>query len=274
MSRTLQRHWVAVARTGGADRRGEAAWPRHRPGAGRLMNFTEHGPIFAPHRQRIDLVLRAGLKKAGDLMAQVRGGAGNLRRAEHSNPVLWYSAGGRDMKRLRGIALGCLLAVSSAAAAAHTRLPAGRPAIWRTYDMDVDLQNLPRTYTCDQLWYVFHGILLRLGVPIASLNVLPYRCSTSPTGDMRSPHVQVSFRMPAVVQGAAVKWSELSAVRRLVLIRPGEPKKLQAGDCRLLRQIRETLLASLPVQVVHSSLRCGAGAPFSVTVRTWVAAAG
>ena len=45
---------------GGPDRRGEAAWPRYRPGAGRLMNFTEHGPIFAPHRQWIDLVLRAG----------------------------------------------------------------------------------------------------------------------------------------------------------------------------------------------------------------------
>lgn len=184
------------------------------------------------------------------------------------------------MKCLQGIALGFLLAVASAAApaattaAAHASGPAGRPAIWRTYDMDVDLQNLPRTYTCDQLWYVFHGILLRLGVPIASLNVLPYRCSTSPTGDLRSPHVQVSFRMPAVVTGAAVKWSELTAVRRLVLIRPGEPKKLRAGDCRLLRQIRETLLAALPVQVVHSRLRCGARAPFSVTVRTWVAAAG
>ena len=184
------------------------------------------------------------------------------------------------MKRLRGIALGFLLAVSLAAAAttaataAHVSPPTDRPAIWRSYDLDVDLQNLPRTYTCDQLWYVFHGILLRLGVPIASLNVLPYRCSTSPTGDLRSPHVQVSFRMPAVVKGAAVKWSQLSAGRRVVLIRPGEPKHLEAGDCRLLRQIRETLLASLPVQVVHGSLHCGAAAPFSVTVRTRVAAAG
>lgn len=26
---------------------------------------------------------------------------------------------------------------------------APRPAIWRTYDMIVDLTHLPRTYTCD-----------------------------------------------------------------------------------------------------------------------------
>jgi para-nitrobenzyl esterase len=67
MSRTLQRYWVAFARTGRPDPRGEPAWPRYQPDADRLMNFTEHGPIFEPdpYRQRIDLVLRAGLQKPG-----------------------------------------------------------------------------------------------------------------------------------------------------------------------------------------------------------------
>ncbi len=67
MSRTLQRYWVAFARTGRPDPRGEPAWPRYQPGLDRLMNFTDHGPIFAPdpYRQRIDLVLRAGLQKPG-----------------------------------------------------------------------------------------------------------------------------------------------------------------------------------------------------------------
>jgi para-nitrobenzyl esterase len=67
MSRTLQRYWVAFARTGRPDPRGEPAWPRYQPAADRLMDFTARGPIFEPdpYRQRIDLVQRAGLQKPG-----------------------------------------------------------------------------------------------------------------------------------------------------------------------------------------------------------------
>ncbi len=177
------------------------------------------------------------------------------------------------MRGWRGILLGGLLAVVPMCGWASSVQPdvAAQPAIWRTYDLVVDLDQLSRTYTCDQLWYVFHGILLRLGVPIASLNVLPYRCSRTPSGDLRSPRVQVSFRMPAVVHGAAVKWAQLSAVDRLIVIRPGEPKRLKPTDCRLLRQIRETLLASLPVHVVRGELHCASGGRFGLTVRAWVA---
>ncbi len=178
------------------------------------------------------------------------------------------------MRRLGAVLLGGLLAavpISGWAHAAHAPV-AGQPAVWRTYDLVVDLDHLPRTYTCDQLWYVFHGILLRLGVPIDTLNVLPYHCSRSPSGDLRSPHVQVSFRMPEVLHGKAVKWAELSADRRLIAIGPGEPKRLKPTDCRLLRQIRETLLESLPVKVAHSDLLCGQHRPFGLTVQVWVAA--
>lgn len=179
------------------------------------------------------------------------------------------------MRRVRDIAFVCLVALAPACAWARGAPPVkAQPAVWRAYDLIVDLDNLSRTYTCDQLWYVFHGILLRLGVPIDTLNVLPYDCSPTPSGDLRSPRVQVSFRMPAVVHGASVKWAELSAVRRVIAIRPGEPKWLEPTDCRLLRQIRETLLASLPVKVLHSDLDCGAGERFGVTVRLWVARPG
>ncbi|MGC8520866.1 MAG: carboxylesterase/lipase family protein [Steroidobacteraceae bacterium] len=67
MARTLQRYWIAFARSGRPDPAGEPAWPRYRAGAGRLMDFTEHGPVVGPdpYRQRLDLVLRAGLQKPG-----------------------------------------------------------------------------------------------------------------------------------------------------------------------------------------------------------------
>ncbi len=181
-----------------------------------------------------------------------------------------------DMRRVRGFVWACLLGVTPAlGAVAHTVRPAaaGEPAVWRTYDLIVDLDKLPRTFTCDQLWYVFRGVLLRLGVPSDSVHILPYRCSRAPSGDQRSPRVQVSFRMPSILHGTAVRWAQLRAVSRTVTVRVGEPKRLQPSDCRLLRQIRETLLASLPVQVVSSHLHCGPGKPFSVTVRDWVAAA-
>ncbi len=67
MAHTLQRYWVAFARTGRPDPRGEPAWPRYRAGADRLMNFTDHGPVVGPdpYRTRLDLLLRAGLQKPG-----------------------------------------------------------------------------------------------------------------------------------------------------------------------------------------------------------------
>ena len=67
MARTMQRYWVAFARTGHPDPAGEPRWPRYRARADRLMNFTDHGPVFEPdpYRQRLALVLRAGLQRPG-----------------------------------------------------------------------------------------------------------------------------------------------------------------------------------------------------------------
>ena len=180
------------------------------------------------------------------------------------------------MNRLRSLVLVCVLAAlpSGAWAAAAHDVGAPQPAMWRTYDMIVDLDNLPRTYTCDQLWYVFYDMLARLGTPYATLNVLPYRCSRTPSGDLRSPRVQVHFQMPSVLRGKAVKWATLRAVRRRVVIGPGKPKRLTAADCELLRQIRGTLLESLPVKIVRSTLHCAAGGRFGLTLRLWVAAPG
>lgn len=178
------------------------------------------------------------------------------------------------MRRLGGIAgaactlaLGTLWVVAGAIAGAapaesrgavsHAAAPA-QPALWRTYDMIVDLNDLPRTYTCDQLWYEFHGILLRLGAPLASLDILPYQCSPSPTGDMKSPKVQVRFQLPAIVRGAAVKWAPIKAVERTIRLAPGEPKTLESDDCRLMQQISQTLLGSIPVRVDAAHFDCSA----------------
>lgn len=147
---------------------------------------------------------------------------------------------------------------------------AGQPALWRTYDMIVNLHDLPRTYTCDQLWYEFHGILLQLGAWPYSISILPYHCSPSPSGSLRSPDVEARFQLPIFVHGAAVKWAPAKATERSVRLSPGEPKTLQSSDCQLLQQIDQTMLASIPVHVAEEHFDCSAGprraASFNVTV--------
>jgi hypothetical protein len=147
---------------------------------------------------------------------------------------------------------------------------AGRPALWRTYDIIVNLQNLPRTYTCNQLWYEFHGILLRLGAWPYSVNILPYQCSPTPSGYMRSPNVEIRFQLPIFLQ-AAVKSAPAAAVERTIRLSPGEPKTLQASDCQLLQQIDRMMLTSIDgLHVDEERFDCAAppprGASFHVTL--------
>lgn len=136
--------------------------------------------------------------------------------------------------------------------------------------MVVDLQNLPRTYTCDQLWYEFRGILLQLGAWPYSINILPYHCSPSPGGYLRSPDVEARFQLPIFLQGEAAKTPQTEAVVRTVRLAPGEPKILQASDCQLLQQISQTMLTSIEARVDEMHFDCAApsrrAADFDVTV--------
>ena len=136
--------------------------------------------------------------------------------------------------------------------------------------MIVNFQSLPRTYTCNQLWYEFQGILLRLGAWPYSMSILPYHCSPSPSGDLKSPDVEVRFQLPFFLQGVAAKAAPAQAIERTIRLSPGEPKTLQASDCQLLQQIDGTLLASIVARVDEENFHCSAGPPrsanFSVTL--------
>ncbi|HEY6516922.1 MAG TPA: hypothetical protein VIY50_12310 [Steroidobacteraceae bacterium] len=177
------------------------------------------------------------------------------------------------MKRHVGIIVvtACALGWLGAAGASSGQktAAAGRPALWRTYDMIVNLQNLPRTYTCNQLWYEFHGILLRLGAWPYSVNILPYHCSPTPGGYLRSPDVEIRFQLP-IFLSSGVKSAPAEAVERTIRLAPGEPKTLQSSDCQLLRQIEQMLLGSVEAHVDKDHFACSAPPPraanFSVTL--------
>ncbi len=154
-------------------------------------------------------------------------------------------------------ALGCV-GTPLAAGAVAKGATAGRPALWRSYDMIVNLQNLPRTYTCNQLWYEFRGILLRLGAWPYSINILPYQCSPTPSGYLRSPNVEIRFQLPIFLQ-AAVKSAPAEAIERTVRLAPGEPKTLQNSDCLLLQQIEQMMLTTIDgARVTEQHFDCSA----------------
>lgn len=185
---------------------------------------------------------------------------------------------GSTAAALCALALGGLCSATGApatgGAASGADSPA-RPALWRTYDMIVNLQDLPRTYTCDQLWYEFHGILLQLGAWPYSISILPYHCSPTPSGDLKSPDVQVGFQLPFFLTGPAAKSAPAKAVERTVRLAPGQPDTLHASDCELMQQVSQTLLASLPVRIEKEHFDCSAperrAAKFHVAVSLPVA---
>ena len=54
----------------------------------------------------------------------------------------------------------------------------GSPAQWRTYDLLIDLQQLPRSYSCTQLWYKLRDVLLDIGARRYML-IEPYACAAA-----------------------------------------------------------------------------------------------
>jgi hypothetical protein len=162
--------------------------------------------------------------------------------------------------------VGLLLALAAfGEVRAATQAPASGPAEWFNYDMLVDLQDLPRAYTCDELWYKFRAVLLAIGAA-PKVDVTPLRC------DIRSPQVQVRFSLPHVLHGKFVRYSSIRAMTSTVELRPGDPRYLAASDCSFITQVKDTMFRDLPIRVVNADLPCASSVAhpkaFSVTLET------
>ena len=161
--------------------------------------------------------------------------------------------------------LACLLLVPAAAvhaaasrAATAAAAPASpAPAAWHSYGLLIDLQGLPKTYSCDDLWYKFHDLLLALGAR-AYMTITPYHCGAPGRGEERSPSVELEFQLPQPLTGSATRYASISAVTRTLHVAPGSPRSLGAGDCELVRQLEGTLFPALPVHLTAASFDCTA----------------
>ena len=169
------------------------------------------------------------------------------------------------MKLTRPLLLALVLPLAGGVCAAADA-PSAQPAEWRTYDLLVDLQDLPRTYSCDELWYKFRDVLRQLGAR-AHMTITPYHCGYVGGGEARSPHVEVKFQLPKPLQGAATRYAQLTVVNQPVRLAPGAPRSLQPSDCEFVRQLQGTLLAGLPLHVAAADFNCSAAhASFALTL--------
>lgn len=147
----------------------------------------------------------------------------------------------------------------------------GRPATWRPYDLIVDFHDLPKRYSCDDLWYKLRDVLVATGAR-ADMKILAYRCERGlPDSAARSPKAHLQFSMPELLPSGESRWADLNANTTTVRLSPGNPASLVDSDCELMQQIKDGLLASLPPRIVSFNLPCGtlhpSHWPFNVTVQ-------
>jgi hypothetical protein len=177
--------------------------------------------------------------------------------------------------RTAGVALLLATAATaaSAATAATTRTPpAAVAAEWRTYDVLVPLQNLPTSYSCDDLWYKFRDVLLKLGAR-AYMTISPYHCGYVGGAPAHSPSVELRFQLPQVLHGtAASRYAQISVVEKSIRLAPGAPASLKGGDCELMSQLQNMLFPALPLHVSTAAFHCSQPhASFALTVNASVA---
>ena len=169
------------------------------------------------------------------------------------------------MRRL-SVLLVVLAAAFGAAAAQVATTPPARssrgagdagPAEWRSYDLLVDLTDLPRPYTCNELWYRLHDLLLAIGARHYP-QIYTYHCGTTPAASSRSPSVQLQFQLPRALAPADARYANVPVVRATVRLAPGTLHSYEPGDCELLKQLSTQLLPSLPVRPLGGGLTCPA----------------
>ena len=169
--------------------------------------------------------------------------------------------------------LGSLLLVATCLTARADSAPTAEPTEWVRHDLLVDLRDLPKRYTCNELWYRFRDVLVTIGA--RPVKVLPYRCESALGSGGRSPRVHLTFDMPQALPGP--HGTGESAVLETLHVAAGNPQSLGRDDCDLLRQIKDTLFASLHLHVVDYSLQCRAPANarprFGVSVQALIVGA-
>ena len=205
-----------------------------------------------------DIKLRRGAARARD-----RGCAGALRGAKLPAPPEKLC-----MPTMRARYLCCTsiaVCLAASAAASQTAIDP-QPAQWETFNVLVDFQNLPRNYSCDDLWYKFRDIASELGAA-PDLTITPYDCGYVGGAESRSPQVEIKLELPRPLQGTPTRYAQMWIFTRNVMFAPGSPHSLVPSDCELTRQLVGSFFPALPLRVETEDFHCSADPPiYDLTV--------
>jgi hypothetical protein len=172
------------------------------------------------------------------------------------------------------VALGAAAQGATGAPARNNAAAAGAgPAEWRTYDLLVDFKDLPRAYTCNELWYRLRDLLVAIGARHYP-QIVTYHCGSTAAASSRSPSVELQFQLPQALSAADARYADVPVVRATVRLAPGTPRSFTAGDCELLRQLSMLLLPALPLPTVGPGLTCSVASaarrPFALEVQALI----
>src|SRR5579864_3165528 len=186
-----------------------------------------------------------------------------VRRKAPTPLLLWWAHEG-DMRHswlawlLAALGAGTTSLAAAAVAAPHAGAPTAQtPAQWRSFDLLLDLQNLPRAYTCRELWQRSDELLLALGARHYP-QILVYHCGATPEESSRSPQVQLQFQLPQALSPSQSRYADVTVVRRTIVLSPRQLPSFTAADCGLLKQLSSELFPQTPVRVVGAPLECPA----------------
>lgn len=164
-----------------------------------------------------------------------------------------------------------MLATGNGAARAST--PAPQRAYWAPHDEIDYLDNLPRTYSCDELYYKYRAVLLRLGAR-PDMTIYTYGCTGSKGAAANRPHVDLTYTIPQPVPSQLNSNSMLRARLETVEIGVGNPKVLSESDCTLMDDMRQTVLSSFSKDIEVRGSRCGQrggrSKPYTLLVQTMI----
>ena len=140
--------------------------------------------------------------------------------------------------------------------AAQASLPPGIEwAAWINRDIELDLQGLPHTYTCDDLWYKLRAILLAIGAR-EYMSIERFDCGKGSPSGGGSQRVHLRFLTLRQVTGDQIRWANTRAAEKTVVLAPGDPQRLGPGDCTLVRQLKSTLFPYLDLPVTSARFDC------------------
>jgi hypothetical protein len=171
---------------------------------------------------------------------------------------------------LSAVVIATSLGTVSLSANAASSPTTSVPAYWAQHDEIDELGDLPHPYRCDDLYYKYRDVLLRLGAQ-PGMKIYAYGCSRAGQPASGTPRVDLTYAVPREMPVTGSGGVGLKAARATVKLAPGQPKSLTPDDCILLNDMRQTVLASFANSMNASSLHCNAARTskhFALVVQT------